>query len=151
MCPGYTQTDRQMDAIKCIISLASQGGHQLICLEHLLKHFHTKATMDIKVILPWHQTKCVVHILGEICLRSDPNIAHMWHYLAPLNLKDNYQSTVTKLHTTGVPTSSMWFWHKICKRQDIFFWTKMQEKGQARVCFWAESVLLDAIFQQFCS
>ncbi len=28
-----------------------------------------------------------VHILGEICPRSDPDIAHMRYYLGPLKLK----------------------------------------------------------------
>ncbi len=32
------------------------------------------------------QSKGAVHILGEICPRSDPDIAHMKYYLDPIKL-----------------------------------------------------------------
>ncbi len=35
-------------------------------------------------------TQGAVHILGEICPRSDPDIAHMLYYLGPLKLKYKY-------------------------------------------------------------
>ncbi len=35
----------------------------------------------------YHMHKGGVHIRGEICPRSDPDIAHMRYYLGPLKLK----------------------------------------------------------------
>ena len=43
-----------------------------------------------KLALKWTKTLADLHIFGEICPRSDPDIAHMWYYLGPLKLKYRY-------------------------------------------------------------
>ena len=40
--------------------------------------------------VPLHLFKGGVHIIGEICPRSDPDITHMRYYLSPSKLKYKY-------------------------------------------------------------
>ncbi len=57
---------------KCIMNRVNRFVCLLVCLYVGMRH--------------WDYWKGGVHIMGEICARSDPDIAHMGYYLDPLQL-----------------------------------------------------------------
>ncbi len=63
--------------------IAAQAAQPL--LEPLL-NMHTASYMSVISRLKYHKRKGGVHIMGEICPRSDPDIAHMKYSIDPLKL-----------------------------------------------------------------